>query len=109
MGRRDDMRMPESLIPPSLMVVVLGMLASLGWGTADFGGGVTSRRAPVLGVLGGIWLVAVWRERRGENKTRQDLVCCRICGHVYENAEKRPVSACPQCGSLNEPTKPKPI
>jgi drug/metabolite transporter (DMT)-like permease len=52
MGSRDDMRMPESLIPPSLMVVVLGMLASLGWGTADFGGGLSSRSAPVLGVLG---------------------------------------------------------
>lgn len=60
-------------------------------------------------LLGFIWLVAVWRERRDESKVRRDLVCCRICGHVYENAEKRPVSACPQCGSLNEPTKPKPI
>lgn len=60
-------------------------------------------------LLGCIWLSAVWHERRDENKTRQDLVGCRICGHVYENAEKRRVSACPQCGSLNEPTKPKPI
>jgi hypothetical protein len=62
-----------------------------------------------VALLGVIWLCAVWRERRGENRTRQDLVCCRICGHVYENADRRPVSACPQCGSLNEPTKPKPI
>ena len=52
MGSRDDMRMPETLIPPSLIVVVLGMLASLGWGAADFGGGWASRGAPVLGVLG---------------------------------------------------------
>jgi drug/metabolite transporter (DMT)-like permease len=42
------------------MVVVLGMLASLGWGTADFGGGVTSRRAPVLGVLGGSQLASLF-------------------------------------------------
>ena len=62
-----------------------------------------------VALLGGIWLSAVWRERREENRTRQDLVCCRICGHVYENAEKRPVSACTQCGSLNEPTRPSPI
>lgn len=62
-----------------------------------------------VALLGGIWLTAVWRERREENRTRQDLVCCRICGHVYENSEKRPVSACPQCGSLNEPTRPDPI
>ena len=62
-----------------------------------------------VALLGFIWLVAVWRERRGENRTRQDLVCCRICGHVYENTDRRRVTACPQCGSLNEPTKPDPI
>lgn len=42
MGSRDDMRMP---------VVALGLLASIGWGLSDFGGGLTSRRGPVLGVL----------------------------------------------------------
>ena len=45
------MRMPELVIPPTLAVVLLGLLASLGWGVADFGGGLASRRAPVLGVL----------------------------------------------------------
>jgi drug/metabolite transporter (DMT)-like permease len=34
-----------------MAVVILGFLASLGWGVADFGGGLSSRRAPVLGVL----------------------------------------------------------
>jgi drug/metabolite transporter (DMT)-like permease len=53
MGSRDDMRVPDSPIPPTLLVVALGLLASLGWGIGDFGGGLTSRRAPVLGVLGG--------------------------------------------------------
>jgi drug/metabolite transporter (DMT)-like permease len=43
--------MPEPLFPPALAVIVLGLLASIGWGLADFGGGLTSRRAPVLGVL----------------------------------------------------------
>ena len=43
--------MPDALVPASLAVVVLGLLASLGWGVADFGGGLASRRAPVLGVL----------------------------------------------------------
>jgi hypothetical protein len=60
-------------------------------------------------LLGVIWLMAVLRDRWGEKRIRQDLVGCRICGNVYENAERRPVSACPQCGSLNEPTKPSPI
>lgn len=43
--------MPDALIPPALAVVVFGLIASLGWGVADFGGGLASRRAPVLGVL----------------------------------------------------------
>lgn len=38
-------------MPPAVTVVVFGLLASLGWGVADFGGGLSSRRAPVLGVL----------------------------------------------------------
>jgi drug/metabolite transporter (DMT)-like permease len=44
---------PDLPIPPSLAVVGLGLLASTGWGIGDFGGGLTSRRAPVLGVLAG--------------------------------------------------------
>src|SRR5829696_1248650 len=59
MGSRDDMRMPDGLIPTSLLVVFLGLLASLGWGVADFGGGLTSRSAPVLGVLGGSQLASL--------------------------------------------------
>jgi drug/metabolite transporter (DMT)-like permease len=43
--------MQDGLLPPSLSVVILGLLASIGWGVADFGGGLTSRRAPVLAVL----------------------------------------------------------
>jgi drug/metabolite transporter (DMT)-like permease len=43
--------MPDPIVPASLAVVVLGLLASLGWGVADFGGGFTSRRGPLLGVL----------------------------------------------------------
>ena len=43
--------MPDPVLPPTLLVVAFGMLASLGWGLADFGGGLTSRSAPVVGVL----------------------------------------------------------
>jgi drug/metabolite transporter (DMT)-like permease len=59
MGSRDDMRVPDFPIPPTLLVVVLGLLASLGWGLGDFGGGLTSRAAPVLGVLGGSQLASL--------------------------------------------------
>jgi len=51
MGSRDDRHVPDLPIPPSLTVVALGLLASVGWGLGDFGGGLTSRRAPFLGVL----------------------------------------------------------
>jgi drug/metabolite transporter (DMT)-like permease len=54
------MRMPDALIAPSLTVVVLGLLASLGWGFADFGGGLASRRAPVLAVLFGSQLASMF-------------------------------------------------
>jgi hypothetical protein len=62
-----------------------------------------------LALLGCFWMYAVWKERRQEGRARQDLVSCRICGNVYENLSRSPMTACPQCGSLNEATKPKPI
>ena len=54
------MRVPDTLIPPALIVVGLGLLASLGWGVGDFGGGLTSRKAPVLGVLAGSQLASLF-------------------------------------------------
>jgi len=59
MGSRDDTGMPEPLIPPAVAVIALGLLASIGWGLADFGGGLTSRRAPVLGVLLGSQIASI--------------------------------------------------
>jgi drug/metabolite transporter (DMT)-like permease len=43
--------MPDAFLPPAVAVVAFGLLASLGWGVADFGGGLSSRSAPVAGVL----------------------------------------------------------
>lgn len=45
------MRMPDTFPPPALVVVGLSLLSSLGWGLSDFGGGLASRRGPVLGIL----------------------------------------------------------
>src|SRR5712671_2240781 len=39
------------LLPPSVAVVVLGLGSAFGWGISDFLGGLTTRRAPLLGVL----------------------------------------------------------
>lgn len=60
MGSRDDMRVPDPLISPTLVVVGLGLIASIGWGFGDFGGGLTSRRAPALGVLAGSLLASLF-------------------------------------------------
>ena len=45
------MPVPDLLLSSTLVVAGLGLIASLGWGIADFGGGLASMRAPVLGVL----------------------------------------------------------
>src|SRR5260221_12298923 len=39
------------VLPPSVAVVVLGLGSAFGWGVSDFLGGLTTRRAPLLGVL----------------------------------------------------------
>jgi len=39
------------LLGPAGGSVAFGLLSALGWGTADFGGGLMSRRAPVFGVV----------------------------------------------------------
>jgi drug/metabolite transporter (DMT)-like permease len=36
---------------PGLAVVLLGLASAVTWGTGDFGGGLLSRRAPLLGVV----------------------------------------------------------
>ena len=67
------------------MVVFLGMLATLGWGVGDFGGGLASRSAPVLGVLGGsqvaslLVAVPLLLSRSEPSMTSTDILIS-ICG-----------------------------
>ena len=42
-------RLPE--LGPGLSVVLLGLASAVTWGAGDFGGGLLSRRAPLLGVV----------------------------------------------------------
>jgi drug/metabolite transporter (DMT)-like permease len=39
------------LVPASLAVVLLALVAAAAWGASDFGGGFLGRRSPILGVL----------------------------------------------------------
>ena len=58
-----------AMIPVSLTsLLILGMFAG-------------------LGLLGVLWLAAVWQERREERRARRKVVLCRICGHIYDNPE----------------------
>jgi drug/metabolite transporter (DMT)-like permease len=50
---------PDAGLTGSAAVVLLGSLAAFGWGLGDFGGGLLSRRAPLMGVLLGTQVVAV--------------------------------------------------
>ncbi len=40
------------ILSPELAVIAFGLLASMSWGTADFNGGLASRRLPAIAVVG---------------------------------------------------------
>jgi drug/metabolite transporter (DMT)-like permease len=69
-----------------MAVVVLGLASSLSWGAADFGGGLTSRRGPLLGVLVtaqlvGLMLAVALAWSRGEPAmTGLDVGWSVLCG-----------------------------
>ena len=44
-------RTPIATLDPGWAAVAFGLLSALTWGSADFGGGLAARRAPVLGVV----------------------------------------------------------
>lgn len=60
-------------------------------------------------LLGLLWLLAVTSQRRHEKKVHEFLIQCRICGNIYDNPDRKTVSACPSCGSHNEATRARPI
>src|SRR4051812_43234022 len=48
---RRSRRRPLVDLAPEVAVVVLGLASALCWGSGDFGGGLVTRRAPVLAVV----------------------------------------------------------
>lgn len=57
----------------------------------------------LLGLLGMIWVVQVWRLRRRERKALKFRISCVICGTIFDNyEEEEPLVKCPTCGRLNE-------
>jgi drug/metabolite transporter (DMT)-like permease len=76
-------------VEPALATVLLGLGASLTWGFADFGGGLSSRRAPVFGVVlvvqaGGAALMLALALLRGDPPpalgTSEIAIACGVVG-----------------------------
>jgi rRNA maturation endonuclease Nob1 len=56
----------------------------------------------LLGLLGMIWVVQVWRQRRRERKALKYKLVCVICGTHFDDFSDEPLVTCPTCGRLNE-------
>lgn len=58
----------------------------------------------VTGILliGILWLVSFWQERRRDVHHRRVAIQCRICGCGYVSETERDLSICPMCDSPNE-------
>lgn len=49
-----------------------------------------------------LWLVrGMWR-RRARNRNRKLVICCVLCGTLYQDFGDRPLPPCPQCKHPNE-------
>ena len=56
----------------------------------------------LLGLLGCIWVVQVWRLRRRERRALKFKISCDICGTLFDDFTQTPLVECPTCGRLNE-------
>jgi hypothetical protein len=53
-------------------------------------------------LIGVLWLVSFWQERRRELHHRRVAVQCRICGCGFTRRPDSDISICPLCHSPNE-------
>lgn len=61
--------------------------------------------APLVASLGFVCAVWMWnmaRTGRREARRRSLLYRCEVCGRVYEDHRRVPLSACPGCRMLNQ-------
>jgi len=71
---------------PAAPVVLLGLAAALTWGAADFGGGLASRRAPLIGVMlfvqaiGVVIALGLWAVRGEAVPGSADIAWAAIAG-----------------------------
>jgi len=57
----------------------------------------------LLGPLGGLWIAAVWRDRKLRAAfPKRRLFRCKKCRHFYESDEAVEKLPCPVCDQQNE-------
>ncbi len=106
------------LIPPELAVAAFGLLSAASWGTADFSGGIASRRSPALTVvlwcqpIGGLMALAFALVRGETSLPPADLALAALAGLLRSDrprlllprprrrtdGRRRPDRGRPRCG-----------
>ena len=63
---------------------------------------ITANLCILLGLLGGVWILQIWRLRRRERRVLKYKISCDICGTLFDDFTDAPLIECPTCGRLNE-------
>lgn len=56
---------------------------------------------PLVGI-GLVTLISGMKRRARKRGLRQQIVRCRICGHLYKDKSRGKFPECPECDSVNE-------
>ena len=56
---------------------------------------------PLVGIAF-VTMIGGMRKRARKRSLRQEIVLCRICGHVYQDKTREKFPECPECESVNE-------
>ena len=56
---------------------------------------------PMVGIAL-VTLIAGMRQRARKRGLKQQIVRCRICGHLYKDKSREKFPDCPECESMNE-------
>ncbi len=56
---------------------------------------------PLVGI--GLYCVFVGLSRRSrKKKAKNNVICCRVCGHLYQDWTREPAPRCPGCDRAND-------
>ena len=56
---------------------------------------------PLVGI-GLVTLISGMKRRARKRGLRQQIVRCRVCGHLYKDKSRDKFPECPECDSVNE-------